>query len=98
MQGPSSRCQRGRDIDVDSRGFLRARALSPRDVKAAVESALVAGTIDVLIYCHRSQVGAQACVVRRHSRGEKPLTGRVSTEGLNTPGFDESFDAVFFIG
>lgn len=86
-----------RDIDPASPRFPEAARLSTRDVNAAVEGALAAGATDVVVCDGHGRDRRNLLIEQLHPKA-KLIRGRYSTEWLNMPAFDASYDAVFFVG
>lgn len=85
------------DIDVNSPNFAKARALSTRDVNAAIEGALAGGATDIVIYDGHGWDRRNLLYEDIHPKA-KIVKSRLSTEWFNMAGFDKSFGAVFFVG
>jgi len=86
-----------KDIDVASPFFSEARSLATHDVNAAIEGALAAGATDILVNDGHGRERRNLLYAELHPAA-KLLRARPTTEWFTMAGFDEDFDAVFFIG
>jgi D-amino peptidase len=86
-----------RDIEPGSAAFTEAMSLSTGDVNAAVEGALAGGATEVIVYDGHGWGRRNLLFEKLHPKA-KLIRARVSSAGLNMAGFDESYDALFFVG
>lgn len=86
-----------KDIDENSPGFGIARRLSTGDVNAAVEGAVAAGADEVVIYDGHGFKRNNILFEEIHPKA-RLARSRLETPGFNMLGFDETFEAVFFVG
>ena len=86
-----------RDIDEKSPFFNDAMKLGTGDVNAAIEGALDAGASEIIVYDGHG-VGRRNLIYEAIHPKAKLLRGRLSNAGMNMPAFDDTYDAVFFIG
>ena len=86
-----------KDINEDSPGFETARRLATGDVNAAVEGAVLAGAEEVVVYDGHGFKRNNLIFEKLHPKA-RLVRSRLETPGFNMLGFDETCDAVFFIG
>lgn len=85
------------DIDPATPSFSTARKLSTMDVNAAIEGALAAGATEIIVNDGHGWGRRNLLFEEIHPKA-KFLRARLSTAGLNMAGFDDSYDALFFVG
>jgi len=86
-----------KDVDIDSPYFSEARSLATHDVNAAIEGAITGGAKEILVNDGHGRERRNLLYEELHPKA-RLLKARPSTLGFNMAGFEESFDAVFFVG
>jgi len=97
IEGITGLTDSAKDIDPDRSSFIQAMELSTHDVNAAVEGALAGGATEIVINDGHGWNRRNLLFEKLHPRA-KLIRARVSTPGLNMAAFDDTYDAVFFIG